>query len=51
MNERISFPLNRKSVATGRNKGFLQDIFSQDGKTASKILEEMVSTIQKISFH
>ena len=24
MIERISFPLNRKSVATGRNKGFVQ---------------------------
>ena len=35
MNERISFPLNRKSVATGRNKEFLKDIFPQDGKTAS----------------
>ena len=23
MNERIPFPLNRKSVATGRNKGFV----------------------------
>ena len=23
INERISFPLNRKSVATGRNKGFV----------------------------
>ena len=23
MNENMSFPLNRKSVATGRNKGFV----------------------------
>ena len=35
MNERISFPLNKKYVATGRNKGFVEDIFSWDGKTAS----------------
>ena len=35
MNETISFPLNRKSVANGSNKGFVQNIFPQDGKTAS----------------
>ena len=35
MNERISFPLNRKYVATGRNKlGFVLDIFPLDGKAA-----------------
>ena len=35
MNERISFPLNRKSIATGRNDGFVKNIFPQDGKAAS----------------
>ena len=35
MNERISFLLKRQSVATGRNKGFVQDIFPPDGKAAS----------------
>ena len=35
MNERISFPLNRKSVATGRNKGFVSNILPRDGQTAS----------------
>ena len=35
MNERISFPSNRKSVATGRNKGFIYYVFSRDGETAS----------------
>ena len=29
------FPLTRKFVATGRNKGFVLSIFSQDGKAAS----------------
>ena len=35
MNERISFPLNRKSIATGCNDGFIKNIFPQDGKAAS----------------
>ena len=35
MSEGISFPLNKKSVATGRNKGFVSDIFPWDWKTAS----------------
>ena len=35
MNQRISFPLNRKSVATGRNEGFICNIFSRHGKTTS----------------
>ena len=35
MNARISFLLKRQSVATGRNKGFVQDVFLPDGKTAS----------------
>ena len=35
MKEIISFPLNRKSVATGRNKGFVENVFPRDGKTAS----------------
>ena len=43
MNERISFPLNRKSAATGRNKGFAENIFPRDGKTASggRVIEEI----------
>ena len=36
MNDRISFPLNKKSVAFGRNTEFVQNIFPQDGKSASK---------------
>ena len=35
MNERILFPLNRKSVTTDPNEGFVRHIFSQDAKTAS----------------
>ena len=37
MNERMSFSLNKKSVATGCNEGFVEDIFPRDGmeKTAS----------------
>ena len=35
MNERISIPLNRKSVTTDRNKGFFWNIIPQDEKTAS----------------
>ena len=35
VNERISFPLNRKSVGTSCNKGFVWNIFPRDGKTAS----------------
>ena len=35
MNERISFPLNRKSIATDHNDGFVKNIFPQDGKVAS----------------
>ena len=27
--------MKRKSIATGRNKGFVKDIFPPDGKTAS----------------
>ena len=35
MNERISFPLNTKYVATGRNKlRFVLNIFPLDGKAA-----------------
>ena len=56
MNESISFPLNRKSVATGCNKGFVWNIFPRDGKTAPNgrdiwDIGKMVSTSQKISFH
>ena len=45
MNERISFLLNKKFIATGRNKGFVQNIFPQDRKTASngKNIWEMVT--------
>ena len=35
MNERILFPLNRKSVATGHHKGFVQNMFPRDEKTTS----------------
>ena len=35
MNERISLPINRKSVAGDSNKGFVQNIFSRDKKPAS----------------
>ena len=35
MNERISFPLNRKSATTDPNKGFVKNIFPRDGKTTS----------------
>ena len=35
MNERISFSLNKKPVATGHNKGFVSNIFSRDGKTTT----------------
>ena len=35
MNERILFPLNRKSVATGYNEGFVENIIARDRKTAS----------------
>ena len=34
MNERMSLPINRKSV-TGCNKRFVQNIFPRDGKAAS----------------
>ena len=36
INERISFPLNRTSVVTNCNEGFIQNIFPRDGKTASR---------------
>ena len=35
MNERVSSPLNRKSIATGCNKWFVENIFPRDGKTTS----------------
>ena len=35
VNERILFPLKRKSVATGCNKGFVKNKFLRDGKTTS----------------
>ena len=35
LNERISSPLNKKSVATGCKKGFLWNIFPRVGKTTS----------------
>ena len=55
MNERISFPLNKKSVATCRDKGFKYistkwtNYFQWKGymRNWNKIL----STSQKISFH
>ena len=63
MNERISFLLNRKSVGTGRNKGFVWNIFSRDGRTASSrkdiwgigtkwfpLARKSVSTSQKKEF-
>ena len=36
MNERISFPLNKISVATGHNKELVKNIFPKGRKTASK---------------
>ena len=53
----ISFPLNRKSVATGRNKGFVENVFPRDGKTASNgkdiwdIGIKWLSLAKKISLH
>ena len=43
MNERISLSLNRKSVATGRNKEFVKNVFPRDRKTVSsrKDIEEI----------
>ena len=35
LNEFISLPLSRKSVATGCNKDLVENIFPRDGKTAS----------------
>ena len=35
MNERLSFLLNRKPVATGCNEGFTWNILPRDRKTAS----------------
>ena len=53
MNDRISFPLNKKSVATGRNKGFVQHTFLQDGKSASKgkDTKEIRKNLFSIIFH
>ena len=36
MNERISFPLNKISVATGHNKELVKNVFPKGRKTASK---------------
>ena len=35
MNERIPFPLNKRPIVTGRNKGFVWNIFPRDEKRAS----------------
>ena len=56
MSERISFPLNRKSVSTDHNKGFSLNKFPRDTKTASsgnylRNWYEMLSNNQIISFH
>ena len=49
MNERIPFLLKRQSVATGRNKGFVQDIFPPDGKLLP--VERIFEELEQNGFH
>ena len=47
--ERISFPLNRKPAATGRNKRFALNIFPRDGKML--LVERIFEELQQNGFH
>ena len=50
MNERISFPLNRKSVATERHKKFVQNIRFHDMEKQLP-MEGIFAKLKQNNFH